>query len=72
MIAAMPEITAPAACPARTPCGPNCVPPSQTNGIVPSVARPQLNTLDHVGKPRLLKAALATKVAPTNSQVGAT
>ena len=57
--------------PAR-PAAPNCVPPSHTNGIVPSVARPQLNTLDHVGKPRLLKAALATKVAPTNSQVGAT
>ena len=37
-----------------------------TAGTVPTVARPQLNTLDQVGKPRLLNAALATKVAPTN------
>ena len=54
-----------------TPAAPNWVAPIHTNGMVPTVARPQLNTVDQVGKPRLLKAALATNSQPTAIQDGA-
>ncbi len=37
---------------------------------LPKVARPQLNTVERTGKPRLLKVALATKMPPRKNQSG--
>src|SRR5579859_1012742 len=61
----VPKITDPEACPISNPAGPNFA-PYVTNGIVPNVARPQLNAVESTGYPRLLNAALATNSAPVN------
>ena len=37
--------------------------------MVPSVARAQLKPVDHSGRPRLLKAALATNKAPAKKKL---
>ena len=42
--------------------------PMSTKGIVPSVARPQLNSIAMRAKPRLLNAVLATNRQVTNTQ----
>src|ERR1700728_1276552 len=66
-----PKIAQPSTRPSRAPSTPPKRAPKVTNGIVPNVARPQLNSIASKGKPRLLKAVLATNRQVTNTQAEA-
>ena len=68
-MAITPNSAAPAIMPSNPPSGPPYAAPSVTKGAVPKVARPQLKTVERIGKPRLLKAAFDTKIMPRNSQI---
>jgi superfamily II DNA/RNA helicase len=68
--ASKPKIDEPTACPISTPAAPWCE-PHHANGIVPSVARPQLNAVDSSGCPRLLNDAFATNSPPAKKKLGA-
>src|SRR5665811_1415267 len=56
-----PNTAQPRATPIRPPLTPPYRAPKVTKGIVPNVARPQLNAMVSSGNPRLLNAVLATK-----------
>jgi hypothetical protein len=47
-----------------TPSGPPAQAPASANGIVPSVALPQLKAVERSGKPRLLNEAFARNRSP--------
>ncbi len=56
--------------PAKMPSAPAMEAPAITNGTVPAVARPQLNSVEKCARPSVLNTALAMNSAPKKTNSG--